>query len=341
MSAKIPIALGFLFILTLASPAFADSQSNSLSLSLAGGVISAGSQSYTISGGHLVSAVVQDHVFDQSSGEVDYSVNAVVNGLVVSGSATFDISAVLDGGTHLDVHGVATIVHEVPGFYFPLGCTPPTISSPTTDCTSQIPSGFFALADIKVSSCPNDNSHGGHHDSDDGKCTTNELSGVQMSFESSYLNPFGGPIVFASSDGTIAVVATYTTSRVTWTGIQLGGSLTGSSVSGSFGMTVNAVEDLRAGYELDHGTISFVTNNPAVTASGSFLGLSNIPKGGIDCSPSGFPGTCRITGFNSYGVFFQTNTLGGSISGKYSTVWTAPAIAFSSSVSAIVKQSGK
>jgi hypothetical protein len=339
MSAKIPIALGFLFILTLASPAFADSQSNNLSLNMAGGVVSAGSQTYSISGGHLVSAVVLGQAIENSNAEVDYSVNAVVNGFAVSGSATFDISYISDGGTHYDVQGVATIVDAVPGIYFPLGCT-------GVACTSQIPSGFVAVADIKVSSCPNGNNHGhGHGNDNDGKCTTNDLPGVPMSFESSYLNPFGGPIFFASMDSTIAVVATYTTSRVTWTGIQLGGGLTGSlagsPVSGSFLMTVNAVEDLRAGYELDHGTISFVTNNPAVTASGSFWGLSNIPKGGTDCSLPTFPGTCLITGFSSSGLFSQTNSLGGSIFGRYSTTWTAPAVAFSSSVSAIVKQPGK
>ena len=331
MSPRLPIALGFLFILTLASPALADSQANSLSLSMTGLVISAGSQTYSIEGGHLVSAVVPGYSFDQTNAQVDYSVNAVVNGATVSGSATFDISAVVDGGTHYDVQGYATIVGVVPGIPFSDG--------------SQIPSGFVAVADVKVSSCHGDNGHGNGH-ANSGKCTTSEQPTVPMVFESSYLNPFGGPIFFGSGDGSIAVVATYTTSRVTWTGIQLGGSLSGSlagsPVSGSFGMTVSAVEDLRGGFEVDHGTISFLTNNPAVTGSGSFLGLSFIPKGGSACPPLGFPpGTCLITGFSSSGVFSQTNSLGGSILGRYSTTWTAPAVFFSSSVSAIVKQSGK
>jgi len=335
MSAKILIALGFLFILTLASPAFADSQSNNLSLSLAGGVISAGSQTYSIEGGHLVSATVPGYTFDQTNAEVDYSINAVVNGATVSGTATFDISAVVDGGTHFDVQGYATIGAAVPGIPFSDG--------------SQIPSGFVAVADVKVSSCHGDSGHGNGHNNN-GKCTTTEQPELPMVFEPSYLNPFGGPIFFGSEDGTIAIVATYTTSRVTWTGIQLGGLLTGnlagSSVSGSFGMTVGAVEDLAHGFESDHGTISFLTNNPAVTASGSFLGFSTIPRGGSACPPypvgPPFPaGTCQITGFSSSGLFFQTNSLGGSILGRYSTTWTAPAVAFSSSVSAIVKQPGK
>ena len=337
MSAKIPIALGFLFILTLASPAFADSQSNNLSLALTGAVLSAGSQTYSIQGGQLVSAAVPNHAFDHSS-HIDYSLNAVVNGLSVSGSASFDITSVTSGGTHVEVHGEASIIGDASAVgllsvYFPLTGTC------TTDCPppSEIPSGFLGLADITVSTC-----HGAFAAQ---KCTTTPYSGVGMIFESSYLNPFGGPIFFGSTDNSFFVVATYTTSRVTWTGVQLGGtllgSLAGSPVSGSFGMTVNSVEDLRAGYELDHGTISFLTDTPAVTGSGSFLGLSIIPKVGSACPPGFPPGTCLITGLGSSGVFSQTNSLGGSVFGRYSTTWNAPAITFSSSVSAIVKQSGK
>ena len=328
MRKGIPIALGFVFLLTLASPALADSKANNLSLSLSGGVVSAGNQAYSISGGHLVSALVPGYVLDHSSAKIAYSVSAVVEGLDVSGSAMFNISASFADGSHLYVHGVASIIDVVPGAYFPLGCTL------GVDCASQIPSGFVAVADVTETLC-----HGAIAAN---KCTSTELSEVPMVFESSYLNPFGGPIFFGSADGSIAVISTYTASKVTWTGIQLGGSLSGalagSPVTGSFGMTVNAVEDMLAGSEQDHGTISFLTDNAAVTASGSFSGHSVIPAGGTPCPPLGFPaGTCLVTGFTSSGAFSQTNSLGGSIAGRYSTLWTAPAVLFGSSVSATVK----
>jgi len=164
-----------------------------------------------------------------------------------------------------------------------------------------------------------------------------------MTFESAFLNPFGGPIFMASDDGAIFIVASYFQSRVTWTGIQLGGTITGSlaesSVAGVFQMTVSAIEDLRAGYELDHGTIAFQSSNPAVSAAGSFVGRSTIPAGSPCPSSLGFPaGTCQITGFDSAGVFSQTNSLGGMIVGKYATTWSAPAVAFTSQVQAIVNQ---
>jgi hypothetical protein len=166
---------------------------------------------------------------------------------------------------------------------------------------------------------------------------------LPMQFESAFLNPFGGPIFLASSGGEIFVVSTYSEARVTWTGTQLGGavagSLAGNPVAGSFGMTVNAVEDLKNGVEEDQGTIAFLgMSDPSLNAAGQFEGSSIIPAGS-DCSAAfGLPpGTCQLTGFSSQGEFSQSAALGGSIHGEYSTQWTVPAVAFTSTVSATLK----
>ena len=195
------------------------------------------------------------------------------------------------------------------------------------DCTSAIPAVFTGTASVTVT---------------EGKNVVSQLS-LPMSFESAFLNPFGGPIVMASDGREIFVIATYTQARVTWTGIQLGGvasgHLAGNPVSGMFAMNVAATEDLRGGYELDSGTITFFgMSDASLNATGSFNGRSTIPPG-VPCPTNDQlpPGTCQLTGFNSNGVFTQHAATGGSIVGKYSTVWIVPAVAFTAQVTASVK----
>jgi len=92
--------------------------------------------------------------------------------------------------------------------------------------------------------------------------------------------------------------------------------------------------------EKDKGSIAFLgMSDPSLNAAGSFSGYSTIPWG--THSPcTGFPpGTCNQTGLVSYGVFSQTTTSGGTISGQYATQWSVPAVGFESSVSAILTSS--
>jgi hypothetical protein len=169
---------------------------------------------------------------------------------------------------------------------------------------------------------------------------------LPMQFESGFLNPFGGPIFIASDGGEIFIVATYTASGVSWTGTQLGGtavgSLAGAPVAGGFAMTVSAFEDLKAGTEVESGTIALVGMTPStLNATGHFSGRSTIPLGTPCPDVLGFPpGTCQLTGFQSAGEFSMDLASGGSISGSYATSWTVPAVAFTSSVSATVSSNG-
>ncbi|HZW85345.1 MAG TPA: hypothetical protein VFE91_05530 [Nitrososphaerales archaeon] len=323
---KLAVVAGLLLLMLGTSPVLADSPHSSLSLNLNGALLSAGTEHYSHQGGQVVAGEVLGVPLDPSHSVIHYSLSAVVSGLTVSGQVSFDLKVNGHQDSTVEVKGTALIGDMVPAEEFPLGCTL------GVDCTSAIPGAFLGLANVTIANCNGESDN----------CPTTQMM-LPMQFESAFLNPFGGPIVMASAGGELMVIATYSQSRVIWTGTQLGGiasgSLAGNPVSGEFAMTVSATEDLRGGYELDHGTIAFFGfDNPALNAAGTFVGKSTIPAG-VPCDPSlGFPpGTCQITGFSSSGVFAQTNALGGSIKGTYSTQWTAPAVLFSSTVSATVK----
>jgi len=338
---KIAVAAGLLVLLIGATPAFADSPHNNLSLTLSGAILSAGNESYSHSGGQVVAAVLYGHNLNPSNTVIHYALSATVSGLAVKGYAVFHIESMLHDGSHVTVNGIAKIGGMVPAESFPLGCTV------GVDCTSGIPGAFLGVAAVNISYChgQSDNSQGNDNDNNNGNNNCQSQSAdLPMEFESAFLNPFGGPIVMASDGGEIQVIATYSQARVTWTGTQLGGtaqgSLAGSPVAGLFGMNVSAVEDLKGGFELDHGTIAFADmTNPAVDGIGGFVGKSTIPPG-TPCPPElGFPpGTCQLTGFASMGLFGMSTFEGGSIHGTYNTQWIVPAVAFTSTVSATLKQ---
>jgi len=169
-----------------------------------------------------------------------------------------------------------------------------------------------------------------------------------MDLESAYLNPgpVPGPIVWASTDGSVVIVFSYVASTIDWQNIQTSGSLAGTlgatPVSGSFDMTTNANEDLFAGTETESGTMTFYDMNPSyLEASGAFSGSSTIPTSDtIDCSSiTGIAGTCTETGLVSSGQFTLDpgSTL---IQGTYDINWTTPAFSFSGTSTALVSQGG-
>jgi hypothetical protein len=67
-----------------------------------------------------------------------------------------------------------------------------------------------------------------------GQTNTQTMQGVPMLFESAYMNPFGGPIVFGTADnfGTLLVITPYNTGLIFWKGV-----LTESYISGTYGQT--------------------------------------------------------------------------------------------------------
>ncbi|HEV2225762.1 MAG TPA: hypothetical protein VGR56_03040 [Nitrososphaerales archaeon] len=361
-TAKVAIVLSLLFLLVGSSPVFAedshhDSQPN-LFLTLTGGILDSGSQHYSHSGGQIAAALVGGVPIDPSSAESHFSLEADISGLAVQGQATFSLSYLDSTGAHVQIDGSAPITEMMPAEFFPFTCTNPD-GSPTSSCTSGIPGVFMGMASVTTQTCLEDSQSqgdgqslgeqnqtpnaGDNSDNGDGENSNNCVEAsttLQMNFESAFLNPFGGPIFMASGDSSLVIVASYDRARVTWDGIQMGGSvvgqLSGALVTGSFAQTVSATEDLRAGHESERGTITFSgMSNPLLNADGKFSGQSTIPPG-FDCSslPGFLPGTCQITGFHSDGHFSQKNALGNRIRGDYSVEWTAPAVAFTSTVTA-------
>ncbi len=296
-------------------------QPQAVSLSLAGGVVSPGVQVYSLKGGQIVAAWILGNPVDSRSSVLRYSLNVVVSGLTATGTASFDLVSKTSHWTYMEVQGSVNIDAMTPAVFFPLGCTP------GIDCTSEIPALFNGTGTVTLSSA--------------GSAVTMTLS---MGFESAYLNPFGGPVFFASNAGEVIVVTDYSQARIRWTGVQMGGTAVGTfggaSVSGSFGMLVNSSEDLRTGTEIDQGAISFFgMSNPALNSLGTFIGYSTIPTGSSVACP-GFPaGTCNLTGLTSAGVFIMTTESGGVLAGRYATVWATPAVVFSSSISAFLSSS--
>lgn len=173
-----------------------------------------------------------------------------------------------------------------------------------------------------------------------------------LSIESPYFNPFGGPIVMASPDGAIVIVATYSQGTILWTGTQLAAPLVGrlgtTPAAGTLTLTGGELENLVTGTAVDSGTIIFSAMTPAsLDSSGFYQGSDTIPgpvgtspypigpPAPWDCSPVFMiPGACTETGFQSVGQFW-----GPGMSGSYSTTWGVPAFEFSSAVTATVTQS--
>lgn len=300
------------------SPAYAWPGHQGVSLSLAGGVVSPGVQSYYQSGGQTAAAYILGNAIQARGSRLTYSLSTVVKGLTASGSASFMLTSFAGPGQKLVVTASITIDSMTPAILFPLGCTP------GTDCTSAIPAMFNGTAQLEIN--------------ENGVVST---SSVGVGIESAYLNPFGGPIIIATDGNGVIIVATYSQARIQWTGVVMGGTLTGTfggqQVAGNFGMLVNSTEDLRTGFEMDQGLISFGGMSvPADDSTGAFQGLSTIPRGSAAPCP-GFPaGTCSITGLQSSGFFSMLTAGGQSVFGQYTTSWGMPAVSFTSSITATI-----
>lgn len=287
-----------------------------VSLNLVGGVVYPGVQAYSIQGGQLVAAWILGTPVSPSNSFLRYGLNVVVSGLSATGTASFDLVTQTSHWSYTEVKGTVDIDAMTPAVFFPLGCTP------GVDCASEIPALFNGTGTITISS--------------GSSVTTMSLS---MGFESAYLNPFGGPIFFASNAGEVIVITDYSQAKVQWTGVEMGGTVTGTFggalVSGNFGMLVNSSEDLRAGIEMDQGAISFFgMSNPALNGLGAFVGYSVIPAGSSVACPGFPPGTCNLTGLESSGTFTMATESGAVLTGQYTTVWATPAVVFSSSIMA-------
>ncbi len=275
-------------------------------------------------------ANVSGQLVDPSTAELQYSMNANVHGLSTSGSSSLFFSGTLANGTHVSIRAKTVIMDSVSAVMFPMGC-----SATGPECTSEIPAAFVGESLVTIST--------------EGT-RAQAMSVMPVMIESAYDNPFGSPIVITfGTSGQISIVATYTSAHIQWSDVQLGGVVTGTTgkntVSGVFSMTVNSYENLVSGTEKDHGSIALqlATGQDPVNLKGWMSGTSTIPTTGTsDCSAMMQlpPSTCTITGLQSSG-HLELQGSGVWLNGKYSTTWTAPAIGFTSTVSALASSNSQ
>jgi hypothetical protein len=325
---KLILCVLWMFFLLFASPIAASAQSvrtssdRSLQLTVAGnplvalgtGIIATKDQQWFFSGRDLVRATVGGVNANPSSSKVNYVLSAEVNGLSADGTFALSLS-----GTDSDRSQISYVVQGAVIGYAPSICFPSYTTAPSS-CQTSDTSGIPAFFEIMLS------------------------SGQILLVETPIMNVFGGPIVIASPDGSVLIVATYNKAAVVWSNVQLAGSLSGTlgsiPVSGLFTQTVKARENFMTGRENESGTISFVHMTPSsLDSAGQFSGQSSTPTtGGIDCSVNLNlpPGTCILTGLLSHGGFALTGDNGVTVDGKYSIVWPAPSVIFSGSIAAQV-----
>jgi len=290
-----------------------------------GSIVTAGTQNYQFSGGNVVFAQIDNQTLVPGTINLQYQVNVQVNPAswrnngTTNGFASYRLQGQSITGQQVSVNGYTRISSMIPAVEIPLGCT--------TTCNSDIPFLFVGYGPVNV-----------------GVGNDPQPQLENMSFESPYINPFGAPIIFASDDGSILIVTTYSHGTIQWNGVKLGGTINGklgtTKVIGKFNLTSTESEDLVAGTAQDSGTMSFSNMSPSsLNARGAYSGSSVIPTlGAINCSNTTLiPGTCSETGFNSKGTF-SLNGNQVSINGKYTTTWSIPAFAFSSTATATVSQ---
>jgi hypothetical protein len=323
--------LGILALVPLLIPSavLADS-GQPLSLTMTGGISSVGGQTYILNQhGSATYALVQNQALGTTGTHLDYSLFANVHGGSVSGQADIRLSGT-SGGQQVRLQGRVTIQGMVPIEPFSDG--------------SSIPSAFIGTFAGTLSV-------GG---------TVSSVS-LQVSLESPFINPFGGPVVVASSDGSsLVLVSGYQSAKIIYSNVQVftltvTGTVGTTPVSaGTATLTTWAVEDLGAGTETEVGSIAFMGMTPSfLDSKGFYFGKSVIPGPAnclttygfapctVDCTSGlnillGLPsldltklpgGLCTVTGFVSSGHFF-TQGQGVRISGDYSTVWDIPAVSF-------------
>jgi hypothetical protein len=299
-----------------------DSQKK-ISLSIQQGIITnAGPQKWSMNGGKLIMAAVTSPnlVAVSSWSDVDYSLNASVNGLNSTGTFKLHLHGATSAGKNVNLRIDAVVVDSIPAACFPSY----SMGTCLAGDNSEIPAFLVAVGYANTGS-------------DD-----SQKQSISLMIEDAALNPFGDRIVISSLDGSIMIVATYDHAKTIWEGVQLAGIVTGSigvgasAVSGNFVENITTTENYVTGTARDNGQIALVGMTPKnLNSNGPFNGSSTIPtKGSFDCSPFGLPKTCLETGFASSGSFTLMNQKGWSMSGKYDVEWPAPSVVFAGTITA-------
>jgi|GEM_PF-568741 len=320
----------------------------------AGTVFNLGDQKYNASGGSVVLPLTSILGSPLTAATLHFSLSAEVRDLKVSGSVKFNLQGT-SGGQQITVTGkyrinnteTSTPANTIRN----LGSG--TCGQRAANACSELPLSFIGNTIVQVTV---------------GNAQPQLLKETVM-MENPYLNPFGASIVIASSDFAIVIVTTYDTGTIVWSGTSVAGVVVGTLGSGPSSTRVTGIlslnstehEDLVAGTATDSGTIALSHMAPStLNVNGTYTGSSTIPTTGEqDCSTSlGFPpfppgqGVCTQTGFNSVGQYTMrtasnnnaivnesgsgNNNVQETVRGHYTTTWTVPALAFSSTSIAIV-----
>jgi len=325
------------------------------------GVANSGNQHYNIKGGSLVSAQIGKLNFGPSA-RFNYTITADVKGQTAQGAGSFQISGRTTNNQWTSMKGSIIIGSMVPE-EIPLGCT--------TTCTSAIPAFFVGAVTVTPGSWwTNDDGSGGYNSQ-----TITSTILIESPYLNPWGNPIS-MVSTETPTPAIVIVTGYSSATIDWKGTTVTGAMTGtlgsSKVSGILTLSSSEHEDLVAGTASDNGTMTFSNMSPAsLNAAGKYVGQSVIPKPGspacsaetatfsapctFDCTSTlaalglpAIPGTCTGTSFASGGQLSLNGAndgdegpLGGdqvSISGAYTTIWTAPALGVIAGATATVTQ---
>jgi hypothetical protein len=298
--------------------------SQTLSMSLVGGVASLGNQRYFIEqNGPALEAVIDGSPL--TSTQLTYALSANQKGVSTSGRAYFELTGQDPSGNTVSVTGTVQISGSVPALCLPSQ----NVGACAATDTSEVPLYFTGVASIQIPSMPTDT--------------------APMLLESAYFNPFGDAINITALDGSVFIVTNYTQGTINWSNVvdvgAISGTLGTTPIAGAFQQVVSERENLVSGTSRDLGMISFsqmtnLTSGAAINymdANGMFIGSSTIPQAGsVPCGA-----TCTETGFQDMGTFILSSWQDGSgatITGTYNTQWSVPAFSFTSVSNAEVTQ---
>jgi hypothetical protein len=314
-----------------------------------GKVLNFGDQTYNASGGVVVLPLTEIEGQPLKAATIQFSLSAEVKGLKAIGVVRFDLEGT-SGGQPISVtgeYGVNNTETSTQANAIIISSTGAPCTGRAAKACSELPLSFIgnALVHVKV-----------------GKAGSQTLRETVLT-ENPYLNPFGKPIVIASTNSAIVIVTTYNMGTIVWNGSRVAGAITSGAfgtpspktVTGTLGLNSTEHEHLVAGTATDRGTVALTGMSPSIMdAAGNFTGNSVIPTAGeLDCSPSfGFPsfppgqGVCTETGFNSMGQYTMSGSSCPShcdvtITGQYVTTWTIPALSFSTVSAGILTMHAK
>lgn len=313
-----------------------------LSLTIMGGVVSAGNQHYLIDQhGQALLALVQGDPIAEA--QLTYHLDVQIQGMSATGTGMFHLTGQdMITGSNVNMNGFVKIVSSQPAVCF-------TGTSMDLSCsgadTSQVPADFLGYASILVTTGQTPQTHV-------------TLQNVLMAFESPYFNPFGNAIMFGDattmttntpSANSILVVTNYSRATIDWSQVvdagvvsgTLGAGVDSTTVSGYMTQVASEHEDLVAGTAQDSGTLTLQGMTPSLLdVSGPYNGHSIIPTAGsIPCGSVLGIQICTQTGFLDSGNFHLNSGPSAGhpptlVKGSYSTTWLIPAFGFTATATA-------